>query len=72
MKANELRKAFTDFFVQRDHLLVPSASLIPHDQTLLFTNSRMVQFKDVFLGQESRSYKRATTSQRRPVPARSS
>ncbi len=47
----EIRQGFIDFFVQRGHTVVPSASLVPGgDQTLLFTNAGMVQFKDVFLG----------------------
>ena len=61
----ELRRAFLDFFVERGHKEVPSSSLVPgSDQTLLFTNAGMVQFKDVFLGRDKRSYNRATTSQR--------
>ncbi|MDA3041272.1 MAG: alanine--tRNA ligase-related protein, partial [Actinomycetota bacterium] len=64
MRANELRKAFTDFFVQRDHLLVPSASLIPHDQTLLFTNSGMVPFKPFFVGEETPPSRRAVSVQK--------
>ncbi len=61
----ELRRAFLDYFVERDHKEVPSSSLVPHDDpTLLFTNAGMVQFKDVFLGREKRDYKRATSSQR--------
>ncbi len=64
MKANELRKAFTDFFVQRDHLLVPSASLIPHDQTLLFTNAGMVPFKPYFVGEETPPAPRAVSVQK--------
>ena len=61
----ELRRAFLDFFVERGHQEVPSSSLVPgNDPTLLFTNAGMVQFKDVFLGRDKRSYNRATTSQR--------
>jgi len=61
----ELRRAFLDFFVERGHEEVPSSSLVPgNDPTLLFTNAGMVQFKDVFLGRDKRSYNRATTSQR--------
>ncbi|HID50101.1 MAG TPA: hypothetical protein EYP40_10920, partial [Chromatiales bacterium] len=65
MSSAELRSAFLAFFKQRDHVVVPSASLVPaHDPTLLFTNAGMVQFKDVFLGQEQRPYKRAVSAQR--------
>ncbi len=61
----ELRSRFLDFFKQRGHEIVPSSSLVPHnDPTLLFTNAGMVQFKDVFLGKETRPYTRATTAQR--------
>ncbi len=62
---NEIRKAFIDFFVERGHTFVPSMSLVPGgDATLLFTNSGMVQFKDVFLGTDIRPYKRAANSQK--------
>lgn len=65
MKASEIRKAFLDFFQQKKHTAVKSSSLIPHDDpTLLFTNAGMVQFKRSFLGEERRSYVRATTSQK--------
>ncbi len=64
MNASELRKAFIDFFAARDHEVVPSASLIPHDPTLLFTNSGMVPFKPYFLGDEPPPYRRATTVQK--------
>ncbi|MGD2118084.1 MAG: alanine--tRNA ligase [Chromatiales bacterium] len=61
----ELRKAFLDYFEQQGHTVVDSSSLIPgNDPTLLFTNAGMVQFKDVFIGREKRSYTRATSSQR--------
>ncbi len=61
----ELRTAFLNFFNKHGHEIVPSAPLVPgNDATLLFTNAGMVQFKEIFLGQESSSYKRATTSQR--------
>ncbi|MCK8604180.1 alanine--tRNA ligase [Desulfoferrobacter suflitae] len=65
MKASEIRKAFLEFFRQRDHSIVKSSSLIPHDDpTLLFTNAGMVQFKRCFLGEDRRPYSRATTSQK--------
>jgi alanyl-tRNA synthetase len=61
----DIRQAFLDYFSERDHRVVPSSPLIPaNDPTLLFTNAGMVQFKDVFLGSEKRSYVRATSSQR--------
>jgi len=65
MGSAELRRRFLSFFEQRGHRVVPSASLVPaNDPTLLFTNAGMVQFKDVFLGKETRDYKRAVTTQR--------
>ncbi|KTD25014.1 alanyl-tRNA synthetase [Legionella lansingensis] len=65
MKSSEIRKAFIDYFAERGHQVVESSSLIPgNDPTLLFTNAGMVQFKDIFLGLETRSYKRAVSSQR--------
>ena len=64
MKARELRSAFTTFFEKRDHEVVPSSSLIPHDNTILFTNAGMVPFKNYFLGIENPPYKRATTVQK--------
>jgi alanyl-tRNA synthetase len=61
----EIRQQFLEFFAARGHEVVPSSSLVPaDDQTLLFTNAGMVQFKDVFLGSDKRSYDRATTAQR--------
>jgi len=61
----ELRQAFLDYFAERDHAVVDSSPLVPgNDPTLLFTNAGMVQFKDVFLGRETRPYRRAATSQR--------
>ncbi|MCG2634899.1 MAG: alanine--tRNA ligase [Gammaproteobacteria bacterium] len=61
----EIRQAFLDYFYQRGHTLVASSSLVPgNDPTLLFTNAGMVQFKDLFLGQEQRPYTRAVSSQR--------
>ena len=65
MLSAEVRAAFLEFFKERGHAVVESASLVPHgDPTLLFTNAGMVQFKDVFLGREQRPYRRATTAQR--------
>lgn len=65
MNTAEIRKAFLDYFVQQGHTVVPSSSLVPgNDPTLLFTNAGMVQFKDVFLGQDERPYQRAVTVQR--------
>ncbi|TWX59576.1 alanine--tRNA ligase [Colwellia hornerae] len=61
----QLRQTFLDFYASKQHQIVPSSSLVPgNDATLLFTNAGMVPFKDVFLGAESRSYTRATSSQR--------
>ncbi len=61
----ELRERFLKYFESHGHTIVPSSPLVPgNDPTLLFTNSGMVQFKDVFLGTDKRSYERATTSQR--------
>jgi alanyl-tRNA synthetase len=65
MNSSELREKFLKFFESKGHTIVRSSSLVPgNDPTLLFTNSGMVQFKDVFLGQDKRSYSRATTAQR--------
>jgi len=65
MSAAEVRAAFLEFFRGHAHAIVPSSSLVPaNDPTLLFTNAGMVQFKDVFLGRETRDYLRAATSQR--------
>ena len=61
----EIRQSFLNFFSERDHRVVKSSPLVPgNDPTLLFTNAGMVQFKDVFLGSESRDYRRAVSSQR--------
>ncbi|MGC8872928.1 MAG: alanine--tRNA ligase, partial [Chloroflexia bacterium] len=65
MRSDELRQAFLHFFEQKGHTVVPGSSLIPaQDPTLLFTNAGMNQFKDVFLGLETRPYRRAVTVQR--------
>ena len=65
LPAAQIRQRFLDYFAERGHTIVPSASLVPAgDQTLLFTNSGMVQFKDVFTGAEMRSYNRAVDYQR--------
>jgi alanyl-tRNA synthetase len=65
MSGTEIRQSFIKFFVQRGHTFVTSASLVPGgDQTLLFTNAGMVQFKDVFLGTDQRPYHRAVNSQK--------
>ena len=65
MKSADIRSAFLSYFAEHGHTVVPSSSLVPgNDPTLLFTNAGMVQFKDVFLGDDVRQYSRATTSQR--------
>jgi alanyl-tRNA synthetase len=65
MKVADIRRRFIDYFVSKGHTHVPSSSLVPaNDPTLLFVNSGMVQFKDVFTGAEQRPYTRATSSQR--------
>ncbi|NNM62433.1 MAG: alanine--tRNA ligase, partial [Steroidobacteraceae bacterium] len=65
MTSAEIRSSFLEFFRKNGHTVVPSSSLVPgSDPTLLFTNAGMVQFKDVFLGKESRDYSRAASSQR--------
>ena len=65
MSAADVRRAFLDYFAAAGHTVVASSSLVPgNDPTLLFTNAGMVQFKDVFLGQDQRPYVRATSSQR--------
>ena len=65
MKSAEIREKFLRFFESKGHTIVASSPLVPgNDPTLLFTNSGMVQFKDVFLGKEHRTYRRATSSQR--------
>ena len=65
MKIAAIRQAFLDYYKQLGHEIVPSSSLVPgNDATLLFTNAGMVQFKDVFLGDDKRPYNRAVSSQR--------
>lgn len=62
---NDIRSAFLEYFGAQGHRIVPSASLVPqNDPTLLFTNAGMVPFKNVFTGQETRPYSRATTAQK--------
>ncbi len=62
---NEIRTAFLDYFARHGHEIVPSSPLVPrNDPTLLFTNAGMVQFKNVFTGNETRPYRRAVTSQK--------
>ncbi|OGV33669.1 MAG: alanine--tRNA ligase [Legionellales bacterium RIFCSPHIGHO2_12_FULL_35_11] len=65
MNSSDIRQAFLDYFKQKNHQEVDSSSLVPvNDATLLFTNAGMVQFKDTFLGEETRPYVRAVSSQR--------
>jgi alanyl-tRNA synthetase len=65
MKSSEIRQKFLEFFESHGHTVVASSPLVPgNDPTLLFTNAGMVQFKDVFLGQDKRPYVRAASSQR--------
>jgi alanyl-tRNA synthetase len=65
MKTQDIRQAFLDFFARKNHKVVPSSSLLPKDDpTILFTNAGMNQFKNIFLGLEKRSYKRAVTVQK--------
>ncbi len=65
MKSSEIRQKFLEFFASHGHAVVASSPLVPaNDPTLLFTNAGMVQFKDVFLGQDKRPYVRAASSQR--------
>ncbi|HTQ78171.1 MAG TPA: alanine--tRNA ligase [Burkholderiales bacterium] len=65
MKSADIRSGFLEYFRSKGHTIVPSSPLVPaNDPTLLFVNSGMVQFKDVFLGKEKRAYTRATTAQR--------
>ena len=64
MDANQLRAAFTGFYAERGHVVVPSASLIPHDPTVLFTIAGMVPFKPYFTGDEPAPWRRATSVQK--------
>ncbi len=65
LTTSDLRQSFLNYFRDKGHMVLPSSPLVPkEDPTLLFTNAGMVQFKNVFLGQEEREYKRATTVQR--------
>ncbi|WP_367363975.1 alanine--tRNA ligase [Candidatus Tisiphia endosymbiont of Nedyus quadrimaculatus] len=65
LTTEEIRSKFISYFVANNHIHVPASSLIPHnDPSLMFVNSGMVQFKNVFTGQETRNYQRATTSQK--------
>ena len=62
---NEIRSTFLKYFEKHDHKIVESSNLVPNnDPTLMFANSGMVQFKNVFTGLEKRDYQRATTSQK--------
>ena len=65
MQINDIRSSFLDYFKSNEHSVVHSSPLVPNnDPTLMFTNSGMVQFKNVFTGLENREYQRATTSQK--------
>ncbi len=64
MDANQLRSTFTGFYAERGHVVVPSASLVPHDPTVLFTIAGMVPFKPYFLGEEPAPWPRATSVQK--------
>ena len=65
ISSNQVREQFLEFFKEKGHTIVPSASVIPHnDPTLIFTNAGMNQFKDVFLGTGTRNYQRAADSQK--------
>ena len=65
MQTQNIRRKFIEYFKNQGHTVVPSASVVPHDDpTLLFNNAGMNQFKDVFLGKSSRDYNRAVSSQK--------
>src|SRR5438046_687528 len=65
MLSQEIRRSFLQFFKKQGHAIIPSSSVVPHDDpTLLFINAGMNQFKDVFLGKSIRDYKTAATSQK--------
>ncbi|MUG96247.1 alanine--tRNA ligase [Scytonema sp. UIC 10036] len=64
LSGNEIRKTFLDFYAQRGHQVLPSASLVPEDPTVLLTIAGMLPFKPIFLGQRTPEFKRATTSQK--------
>src|SRR5271163_1969198 len=65
MISQEIRRNFLKYFKDKGHAVIPSSSVVPHeDPTLLFTNAGMNQFKDVFLGKSKREYNRATSSQK--------
>jgi alanyl-tRNA synthetase len=64
LSGNEIRNVFLDFFAQREHQILPSASLVPEDPTVLLTIAGMLPFKPIFLGQRTPEFKRATTSQK--------
>ncbi|MFN3254565.1 MAG: alanine--tRNA ligase [Ilumatobacter sp.] len=64
MSADQLRDSFTGFFAEKDHTVVPSASLIPHDPTVMFNVAGMVPFKSYFVGDEQPPYERAVSSQK--------
>lgn len=65
VSVNDIRKTFLDYFAKNDHKIIPSSSLVPdNDPTLMFTNSGMVQFKNILAGNETRDYTRAATAQK--------